>query len=82
MKRKSRKLIAAEVLGVDFAEMSEYQPGSNNGWRLPIFDCGSLAVVVLPRDKPSKVQATLEGRKWVKKPHYDKSVDATVYEEA
>jgi hypothetical protein len=80
MKRKSRKLIAAEILGIDFAELSEYQPGSNND-RLPIFDYGNLAVVVLPRDKPSKIEATLAGRKWTKKTHYDKTVDATVFEE-
>lgn len=81
MKRKSRKLIAAEVLGVDFAELSEYQPSSNSD-RLPIYDYGNLVVVVLPRDKTNKIEAALEGRKWTKTRHYDKSVDATVYEEA
>jgi len=80
-KRKLRKLIAAEVLGIDFAELSEYQPSLNSD-RLPIYDYGNLVVVVLPRDKPNKVDAALEGRSWTQTRHYDKSVDATVYEEA
>ena len=79
-KRKSRNLIAAEVLGIDFAELSEYQPSLNSD-RLPIYDYGNLVVVVLPRDKPNKIEAALEGRNWTQTRHYDKSVDATVYEE-
>lgn len=66
----SRKRWCAEWIG-DSEGLDRYQQSLEGPERrLPIYDNGTLRVVQLPGDSPTKLAAALEGRTWKAKPHW------------